>query len=72
MPVGPIAAAAHAAAKVASKKKKSEPSEREKRMKKLMIRGALRQKGGGFSKSLTAAQRARLGLKKKKTRDEDD
>ena len=74
MPLGPIAGvAATAAAAVAARKKKKdkkkdEPSEFEKRM----IKGALRKKGGGYNKRLTAAQRSRLGLKKRKTKDEDD
>jgi len=78
MPLGPIAGvAATAAAAVAARKKKKdkkkdEPSEFEKRMRKLMIKGALRKKGGGYNKRLTAAQRSRLGLKKRKTKDEDD
>ena len=68
MPVGPISAVA-AAAKAASKKKKEkkekEPSAHEKMMMRLRIKGALRKKGGGYSKSLTAAERARLGIKDK-------
>ena len=57
--------------KESRRKRGKELSDKEKQWQKLMIKGALRKKEGGYNKKLTSAQLSRLGIKKRsKTKDD--